>query len=615
MGDLNTNAAASALYPGPSLPTPNHIRLVSLQPGTDELITCELIIAELHSNISYEALSYTWGDPDDRQTVLVKSHEHERPKELSVTSNCVSALHRLRYQDRPRILWIDALSIDQSNLAERNHQVSLMAAIYSSATNVAIYLGEASEDSDLAIDFIVECDKPSSDTNSLSYPKSDELVLALRSFFYRPWFTRVWVIQEVVLPATGIAYCGNKTLSWSAIKHFKRWTTTNKWLQQLPFVVSAPNLSRTLYYVEPPMLKLLIQARHCEATDPRDKVYSMLSLLDTSDKQFSLKPRYEDPVAKVYTDCAFALMADSSYILLSAMQGGSRIDHLPSWVPDWSVQPKREILGTSSRIARNRPRIFEKRADNPQSPQIILDESTTGTMKDAARLRIAGYACGKITKMGSPYLAGQGPFPLHEWKTLLQDEAIVGRRKANVVPEYYHGDNDATEYTFHEVISTYPSGHDYSIIAFVEKERELVGDGSTLSWEAGVRQMALQRNSAQATEDSLLPFTDIPFHLAARDQAPSFRVYVQAILKYCHSRRFFITDTGYMGIGPEDAKIGDEIYICVGAAVPFIFRDSRKNSSAQSTKAFQLVGECYLDKMAWEDLEDRTSSPQFLDVI
>ncbi|KAK1252839.1 hypothetical protein MKX08_004026 [Trichoderma sp. CBMAI-0020] len=614
MEHLNTNAAASSAYPGPALPTPDHIRLVSLQPGNNDPIICELVIAKLYSNISYEALSYTWGDPDDRQGIFIKSHEHERPKEFLVTSNCVSALRRLRYQDRPRMLWIDTLSIDQSNLAERNHQVSLMAAIYSSAANVAIYLGEASQDSDLAIDFIIECDRPSSDTNSLSYPKSAELVQALSSFFYRPWFTRVWVIQEVVLPAAGIVYCGDKTLSWLTIKHFNSWNTTNKWLQQLPFVVSAPKVSETEHHVEPPMLKLLIQARHCEATDARDKIYSMLSLLDTSDKQFSLKPRYEDAVAKVYTDCALALMADSGYDLLSAVQGGSKIDGLPSWVPDWSVQPKREILGTSSRIARNRPQIFEKRADHPKSPQIILDKSTTSTMKEPTKLRIAGYACGKIAKVGSPYFAGHGLFPLHEWKSLLQDAAVVGRRQANVVPQYYLG-NDTNEYFFYEVISTYSSGYKDAILRFVKKERALEGDGSALSWESRVRQKVSERNTALATEDSLLPFTDIPFRLAARDQAPSYRLYIQAILRHCHSRRFFITDTGYMGIGPEGLDINDEIYICVGATVTFAFRNMHKNGNSQSSKVFQLVGECYIDKMAWKDGQDRTGSPQYLDVV
>ncbi|PTB46402.1 uncharacterized protein TrAFT101_004143 [Trichoderma asperellum] len=618
MGDLNTNAAASSAYPGPCLPTPNHIRLVSLQPGSDNSIICELLIAEVHSNISYEAVSYTWGDPGDRQTVFIKSHKHERPRELFVTSNCVSALRRLRYQDRPRILWIDALSIDQSNLVERNHQVSLMAAIYSSATNVAIYLGEASEDSEQAINFIIECATPSSDTNSLSYIKSAPLVRALSSFFHRSWFTRVWVLQEAVLPATGIAYCGNKTLPWSTIKHFSGWNTNNKWLQQLPFVVSDPKVSPIERQELPPMLKLLIQARHCEATDPRDKIYSMLSLLGTPDKQFSLKPRYEDPVAKVYTDCALALMADSGCNLLSAVQGGSTIDGLPSWVPDWSVQPRREILGTSMRVTRNRPYNFEERAGNPKSPQVILDEPTPGTMKVSARLRIAGYACGKITKVGSPYLAGQGQFPLHEWKSLLQDDAVVGRRQANVVPLNFHGD-DSNEYIFHKVIGAAGFGYASAIFRFVQKEAKIKqapeGDVSALSWESSVRQMASERHSAQATEDFALPFTDIPFHLAAKDQPPSYRAYVQFVLKNCHSRRFFITDTGYMGIGPEGAKIDDKIYICVGAAIPFAFRDVDENCNGQSSKVFQLVGECYTDEKAWRDLEDRINSPQYFDVI
>ncbi|KAL7899359.1 heterokaryon incompatibility domain-containing protein [Trichoderma sp. SZMC 28014] len=601
MGDLNTTAAASSAYPGPALPTPNHIRLVSLQPGSDESITCELMVVELHSNISYEALSYTWGDPNRRQTIFIKSREHERPKELLVTSNCVSALRRLRYQDRPRILWIDALSIDQSNTTERNHQVSLMATIYSSATNVAIYLGEASQDSDLAIDFMIECDKPSSDSNSLSYPKSAKLVRALNFFFYRTWFTRVWIIQEVVLPARGTAYCGTKTLSWSAIKQFMSWNTTNKWLQRLPFVVSA-SVSLTKHHVEWPMLEVFIRARQCEATDPRDKVYSMLSLLNTSDKQYILKPRYEDPVAKVYTDCALALMPDSGYDLLSAVQGGSTIDGLPSWVPDWSVQPKRKILGSSLRIAQSRPRIFENRTDNPESPQIILGESTTGTMKQPTKLRIAGYSCGKIAKLGSPYLAGQGIFPLHEWRSLLQEGDVAD-------PNYLR------EGFFYEVISTYEARYEVALVQFVETERALEDEGSARSWESRVRKMASERTCTQATEDSLLPFTDIPFRLAVRGLASSYQRYVEVVLEHCHSRRFFITDTGYMGIGPEETEVGDEIYICVGATVPFAFRDAHKNGNAQSPKAFQLVGECYIDETAWTDREGRTSSPQYLDVV
>ncbi|KAL9485014.1 hypothetical protein ACSS6W_003803 [Trichoderma asperelloides] len=387
-----------------------------------------------------------------------------------------------------------------------------MAAIYSSATNVAIYLGEASEGSEQAIDFITECDTPSSDTNSLSYIKS-----------------------------------------------------------ACQFVVSGPKISSIEREELLPMFKLLVQARHCEATDPRDKIYSMLSLLGTSDKQFSLKPRYEDPVAMVYTDCALALLADSGCDLLSAGQGGSTIDGLPSWVPDWSVQPRREILGTSMRVARNRPYDFEERAVNPKSPQVILDESTPGTMKETG-----------------------------------------------IVPLDFRGD-DSNEYIFHKVIGAAGFGYKYAISRFVQKEAKVEqapeGDVYALSWESSVRQVASERHSAQATDDFALPFTDIPFHLAAKEQPPSYQAYVQFVLKNCHSRRFFITDTGYMGIGPEGAKIDDNIYICVGAAIPFAFREVDKNCNWQSPKVFQLVGECYTDEKVWRDLDGRISSPQYFDLI
>lgn len=195
---------------------------------------------------------------------------------------------------------------------------------------------------------------------------------------------------------------------------------------------------------------------------------------------------------------------------------------------------------------------------------------------------------------------------------------MVGRRQANVVPLDFRGD-DSNEYIFHKVIGAAGFGYKYAISRFVQKEAKVEqapeGDVYALSWESSVRQVASERHSAQATDDFALPFTDIPFHLAAKEQPPSYQAYVQFVLKNCHSRRFFITDTGYMGIGPEGAKIDDNIYICVGAAIPFAFREVDKNCNWQSPKVFQLVGECYTDEKVWRDLDGRISSPQYFDLI
>ncbi|KAF5694483.1 heterokaryon incompatibility protein het-6 [Fusarium denticulatum] len=141
-------------YPGPSLPSPSHIRLICLRPGTDEAIYCELMVVSIDSAPSYEALSYTWGDPSITETITMTTQGFKTTQQFSITSNYFSALKRLRYKNKPRVLWIDAFAIDQSNLDERNYQVSFMSKIYSRAAGVIVYLGESSDDSDLAIEFI-----------------------------------------------------------------------------------------------------------------------------------------------------------------------------------------------------------------------------------------------------------------------------------------------------------------------------------------------------------------------------------------------------------------------------------------------------------------------------
>jgi Heterokaryon incompatibility protein (HET) len=89
----------------------------------------------------YEALSYVWGDPLIRENIELDGVEFQ------VTTNLHAALRHLRWVTRPRLLWIDAVCINQTNPAERSKQVSLMTEIYKHAKQVIIWLGESSHDS------------------------------------------------------------------------------------------------------------------------------------------------------------------------------------------------------------------------------------------------------------------------------------------------------------------------------------------------------------------------------------------------------------------------------------------------------------------------------------
>ena len=97
----------------------------------------------------YEALSYTWGSADNSVEIKVASS-----KTITVTQNLANALPYLRYADRPRFLWIDAICIDQQNLKERGHQVERMADIYRLADRVVPWLGLEENDSTYALEIM-----------------------------------------------------------------------------------------------------------------------------------------------------------------------------------------------------------------------------------------------------------------------------------------------------------------------------------------------------------------------------------------------------------------------------------------------------------------------------
>jgi hypothetical protein len=108
---------------------------------------------------------------------------------LAVTKNLHAALFRLRDRSLERILWIDALCIDQKNVEEKGQQVQLMAKIYSKAARVLVWLGETEDNSDIALERIrIAAENESPD--SLNDKTIQQAILAL---LQRPWFRRIWV--------------------------------------------------------------------------------------------------------------------------------------------------------------------------------------------------------------------------------------------------------------------------------------------------------------------------------------------------------------------------------------------------------------------------------------
>ncbi|KAK8017253.1 hypothetical protein PG991_008329 [Apiospora marii] len=128
--------------------------LLTILPDDDlnAAIRCSLKVVSLDDTSEFDALSYVWGDVDDCETIYVESES------MLVTANLVAALRRLRprpshqsqYQAE-RVLWVDAICIDQGHTSEKSAQIPLMAQLYQQAKSVLAWLGEPTEAMEAAI--------------------------------------------------------------------------------------------------------------------------------------------------------------------------------------------------------------------------------------------------------------------------------------------------------------------------------------------------------------------------------------------------------------------------------------------------------------------------------
>ena len=127
----------------------NSIRLLHLEPGFDGTpLQASLSVHDLDGQFPYDALSYVWGKPDLNKSLSIDEHE------LRITYNLHTSLRHLRYPDRVRTLWIDAICINQQDLTEKGPQVALMGRIYRQADTVLCWLGELSTHRLWALQFL-----------------------------------------------------------------------------------------------------------------------------------------------------------------------------------------------------------------------------------------------------------------------------------------------------------------------------------------------------------------------------------------------------------------------------------------------------------------------------
>jgi hypothetical protein len=175
-------------------PEGDNIRLLRLLPNKDKAapLQCELCNYSLQKlgpqTHLYEALSYVWGNQDKTRPI------HVDGVTFPVTVNLYAALSRLRDYSFERIIWVDAVCINQENLEERKQQVQLMAKIYSKAHRVIVWLGKGAVDTEGALEDI--CLAANEELTERSKKEINQQ--AILNLLQRPWFQRTWVRQQTL---------------------------------------------------------------------------------------------------------------------------------------------------------------------------------------------------------------------------------------------------------------------------------------------------------------------------------------------------------------------------------------------------------------------------------
>ncbi|EUC37136.1 hypothetical protein COCCADRAFT_86476 [Bipolaris zeicola 26-R-13] len=266
-------------------------RLLMLHPSTQvSLIECSLLSYSFDESCpAYKALSYNWGRI--RNTHQIRLNGYGFP----ISRNLWAFLEQMRIQRQWGFYWIDAICIDQSNTLEKNHQVQMMRRIYSTATSVMIWLGEASEDntSDMAMDAVASAytwvsNRRSGNSMHESHFIRDERTMnALEHLFSRDYWTRIWIIQETMVAKDISVHCGSKELHWTLLVRFMVFVATiyEKDPEHVVHLYATPAMRLVFDWQKiretqrwSPIAELIVYYASSKASNILDKVYALCGL-------------------------------------------------------------------------------------------------------------------------------------------------------------------------------------------------------------------------------------------------------------------------------------------------------------------------------------------------
>jgi hypothetical protein len=315
-----------------------YIRLLRLLPpkdpsSPDETIRCVLSLARLNDvDTSYTAISYMWGRRDADQVI-----ELDKPA-FSVTENLWTCLRKFRNHRDDNYFWVDAICINQKDSDERNSQVSQMGTIYAKAQEVVIWPRNPTRKLENAsvlramnfVRTIVESKQSNITfaTHFLSFyqdPECDERWSELAALCQTEYWSRVWIVQETVLASKIILHCEDGDKSTTSSLDWNDFMQVCQALADLPanWPISESVLAvreclplrlesrRGSFSMVSPIESLLAIFEDSKCSEPRDKIYGLLSLAENRFRS-AITVDYSMTMFEVYIDVVWAFGAEKN---------------------------------------------------------------------------------------------------------------------------------------------------------------------------------------------------------------------------------------------------------------------------------------------------------------
>ncbi|KAK9420299.1 putative HET-domain-containing protein [Seiridium unicorne] len=551
------------------LPTEGFIRLLSLEPGVfddDIILSLSMVPLQDLSPPHYEALSYVWGTSENPGLIHLR-HEGCAHGAHLITKNLDTALRHLRFCDKTRVIWIDALCINQEDNAEKGVCVAMMGRIYRLAAQVIVWLGpnDQSENSDIAMslmnyigsqitmNFSTYAMKPVLDavdislgdrSKQLAIPKNDMLSIYL--LLCRPYFDRLWIRQEIFLALSErvIVMCGYHEIPWVSFRTAMTAIFMKPLQPELPLDFRRDFRSRLgviggmiFQRAHVSLINLRRYFNEASCSDPRDRIFAVLDLLVDREKNLDIRPDYIHPKAQVYKNVVLQHMRYfGGCDIIRECQYDDKV-HEPSWVPDWSRKSDvldliRSTLASSQIFATSR---------------IIGDQI----------LQVAGVEVAKLERTSA-----QLPGALMNWdnpEVLINTLRDIINNDMNLQDQYRCGGTLGEAWAAALIANGYDT---------IESPKNL-GRPTRQQGELFIANLASKQFSVD--------------HKLIDD------LYVRTVIEYTSSRRVFCGTGGLVGICPGVAELGDWVCILIGCRSPMILRPAIGKGLT-----FKVIGECYV---------------------